>query len=671
MTSRSITAWTLAAAATLWLGWPHAAAHASGCEVSGVVTDADGVVVAGVEVALREGQSVRRTSTDRRGRYRFVNASGNALQVSVVFADGAHDPPWFRMFHERRGIVVASDTFAADSNCERDFDFAAIDERFPDGEFPRQWWADAASLHRGVTEALSLSARLGVDLGREPLEVQAFYSAASPDATFWVGTPSYAPDSDRSPFIGLGVNASTRSDGGWPGNREFHEIGHHVLARAFGGVHPRARADVNHGGYWNNATSTDAWGEGFASFYATMVAKHVREQARWSWLPIDGAVIDLEADYKVWDLGGLEEFAVAGLLLDLEDGPDDYAVAAPPGLSLRDVEIVGQPDGRLVAGHARAEQGTSIGAVIVLELLDDAGTAVGTVRTVVVADPTAGSTDGRFAAVLPRGSTATTARLSATIEGTDDDPVDRSLEEVWRAIADFTSRKPEGHGRLSDVDDLYAAMKKNFGGRDADGDGTEDIQQLFIAHGLFADLNGDRAHSQGETVGQTGHPSTEIAVDGQPMTRPALQPRYRAQLPAGLHAKLELTQPDASVVVLTRGGGRLGVAYAPAPDPDGRIVLVPPPAPTGETISGDVTVVALASGKQPVVVATLSAAELHGEVERTTQPFLSLSADLDAVATEKTSGQTDVRLAWGVFVGGAVTLLAGIALIGLGLFRNR
>jgi len=640
-------------------------ARASGCDVSGVVTDADGEKIAGIEIVLREGEQIRRTATDREGRYRFVGAGGGPLVVSLVVADGAHDPPRFRLFHERRGIVISSDEFSAGGSCERDFAFTSIDERYPEGDFPKKWWADAVTLYRGFSEALSLVGRLGIDLGRTPLEVQAFYPAASPDSTFWVGTPSYAPDSNRKPFIGLGVNASTRADGGWPGNREDHEIAHHVLARAFGGVIPRARADTGHGGYWLNPTSSDAWVEGFASFYAVMVAKHVRNTPRPSWLAVGGGVLDVELDYRPWDLGGLEAVAVAGLLLDLEDGPSDYP--RNPGLPAATVGEVTRHQSKdlvLLSASVEGEDGEALpdGTAIDLDLLDEAGEVVASSRTAIAL--------GKAVVVVPEGVAATSLRV-AEGEGKDDDPVDLELTEVWRAIADFTSSKPESNRRLFDVDDLHAAMKRNFGGRDADGDGTDDIEQLFIAHGLFADQNGNRQHDAGEAVGPTSHPASTVVVDGKTVERPKLDPRPRLPLPASARATVTASDPRAATVVITRGGGGT-VAYIPRPDAQGRLALIPPPVPTAaDAPVASLTVLALAADKQPAIVEQLDAATMLAAIEEHSESHLQLTVDLDALDSTDSARSDDLRLAWGVFVGGSVTFVFGLGLLVVGLVRRR
>ncbi|MBL4687614.1 MAG: carboxypeptidase regulatory-like domain-containing protein [Nannocystaceae bacterium] len=664
---------TAALCVGLWVGAPMASADASGCEVKGVVHDADGHSVVGIEVTLSQDGSVRRTTTDGAGRYRFVATNAGPMQVALVLVDGAHEPPWFQLDYENRTIEIQTDSFSGEGTCERNFDFAAPDDRYPEGKFPRHWWADAITLYRGFAGALSLSEDLGIDLGATPLQIHTFYASASADTTFWVGTPSYAPDSARPPFVGLGVNASTRADLGWPSNREDHEIGHHVLAQAFGGVHPRARNDTNHGGYWVNPTSADAWTEGFASFYAVMVAKHVRKEARPHWLTIQGAVVDLELDYRPWDLGGLEEIAVAALLLDLEDGPEDYATdASTLGLSILETNVSVHDGTSLVHGLVAADSGAAHERIVDLELVDDADAVVGRTRGIVVFDPGAADPSrGRFTALLPEGIVAQTVRL-VSHPAVDDDPVHIELKALWQVITEFESSKDEGHGHLLDVDDLHTALLGAFGGHDVDNDGVDDIDQVFIAHGLFADNNANGVHDQGEAVGQTGHPGSELTVDGQASPRPALTPRFRATLPAALRTSITLeSAPNATVVVVATAQGYAPVVYAPKLDPGGHFVLVPPPVPTNNKTSASVAVLALAPGKQPAVVAQFEAGALLAELQTHSAGYLSLTANLKEVAQVGDAAATDLRVVWGMFVGGTATFVLGLLMLAAGVIRRR
>jgi hypothetical protein len=79
---------------------------------------------------------------------------------------------------------------------------------------------------------------------------------------------------------------------------------------------------TNHAGY-SNESSNDSWVEGFASWFATELRlADGRPSAYYKWGgATTGAKHALEPNLKPWGAEGKdEEWAVAGLLLDLTDG---------------------------------------------------------------------------------------------------------------------------------------------------------------------------------------------------------------------------------------------------------------------------------------------------------------------------------------------------------------
>lgn len=648
-------------------------AEASGCDIEGTVTDADGAPVVGVEVALKEGGLVRRVATDAAGRYRFVAArraregfdpAADTVTVAVVLRDAAHEPGHFQLFHDRRGIAFSSDPIRDDSDCRRDFGFADIDDRYPDTSLARERWADAVTLYEAFAAALGLAARKGVGMG-PTLEIQAFYGAASPRTTFWVGTPSYAAERPRVPFIGLGVEASRRSDRGRPHNREWHEAGHQVLARLMDGVQPHARGDSQHGGYWNNPTSADSLSEGFAAFWAVMVAKHAANHPQPHWYVVDGAVLDLELDYRAWDLGGLEEVAVAGLLLDLEDGPEDYAGAA---WTLLDHEVTQQGEGWVVSGRVRADH--RAGTAVDLELLDGAGAVLATLSAVTRADPE--QPDAlRFAAAVPEGIEPSELRVAPAAPH-DDDPIDADLTALLRMVSKYRSTKAQSNGHLFDVDDLYRAAHAELG---------PEVAEVFVAHGFFEDLDGNGVRDPKERVGPTSHPASTLEVDGTSVTRPKLQPRHRMPLPNALRAAVKVA-PGTEILVharvpATQGRPAADVSWWTTLDADGRLAIVPPAAPISSEGDAGGTVAVLiqsAPSKTPLLVTRLAAATLHRDAETRTEAFRSIEVDLDALAaaaTKKAEDSTlDRRFAWVALWSGLGCVVLGLVLLLVGAFRR-
>jgi parallel beta-helix repeat protein len=82
------------------------------------------------------------------------------------------------------------------------------------------------------------------------------------------------------------------------------------------------------------------------------------------------------------------------------------------------------------------------------------------------------------------------------VSSADDDYINLSIEEIWRVI---------GSVHLVDMRDVYERfVSQNIGSSDSDGDGISDLDELFIAHGFFADANENRRYDVGEEVGWGG-----------------------------------------------------------------------------------------------------------------------------------------------------------------------
>lgn len=138
------------------------------------------------------------------------------------------------------------------------------------------------------------------------------------------GVPAsgYDPDSRTIRFT---PNDSRCDDPDRPVNREWHETFHDLMEVGMpGGIPALAAGDVNHGG-WHNATTRDSWAEGWATGWAMMVADSEGYEKPWAY-PVNGYRTDLEFNIEPRDptptlLATQEEFAIAGLLWDLYDGP--------------------------------------------------------------------------------------------------------------------------------------------------------------------------------------------------------------------------------------------------------------------------------------------------------------------------------------------------------------
>jgi hypothetical protein len=82
------------------------------------------------------------------------------------------------------------------------------------------------------------------------------------------------------------------------------------------------------------------------------------------------------------------------------------------------------------------------------------------------------------------------------VNSADNDFISLSIEQLWSIIGSIP---------LNDMRDVYERfVSQNIGSTDSDNDGISDLDELFIAHGFFADANGNRRYDAGEEVGWGG-----------------------------------------------------------------------------------------------------------------------------------------------------------------------
>lgn len=629
---------------------------AAPCEVTGTVVDAEGHPVAGLDVRVEPGAKRRHTTTDADGRFRFARVTGPAQVVVALREGGEH--PRFAIVEGPDPVELRAPVDPAQS-CEVALGPAS----------DRAQVADLLELYQGLRRGFALFEVLGLRDGPR-LRVEVNDPIASPEAAYWVGTSSFNPKDVQPPRIVLGTAATLRTDPGAPDDREYHELGHHALATAFGAL-PRTRDTVEGGGYHRNPSSAAAWTEGFAIFFSALVAREIEHRADAGRYRVEGAWLDLELDYRPWDLGGSEGVAVASLLWDLVDGdrdeqpaplevsePQIYADAGVPYLLVAQVH---NPTSAAIAqARVRVQAPGFEGTAIVLptELGPGAHGSLALPLPAAVATADDAVAGLRFHAIT-------------TAAAKDDDLVRVELSALWTAIVELRGERPDANGRLLDVLDLYSALRGRLG-QDRDGDGLDDIDALFIAHGLYADLNGNREHDPTEALGLTSHPGRTLDVDGQAQTWPDLVPRYRLALPAALRMQVKVEPAPAAVAVLVSGSTWGG--YAITPDAEGWIRVVPPPAVAGASVS----VLATAADHRPTVVWHRDAGPLLAELEQHGEPYVHIDAQLPTMAEAAAAAeaaQTDIASSPGwpriAFLGGCIAALIGLVLMAIGWPRLR
>ncbi len=319
--------------------------------LQGTVTDGHGNPVRYATVRLTFGVHEQATATDANGRYQFTglpsgavagfNPAEDAYRVTVQlqYAPEGGAPLYRVLYGSENGPLVApvSKAFSLEGTkgaFKYDVDFGnqsqfqlnlleKVDKQLP-GRL-----ADLATIYVHTSEAIDLADQLGQEISR-PFNVIAFGKGQS--GACWYGRNSNGTQdwnkclnlSNKQYSVAFGEQGSTYKDTNRPANREWHEFAHHFLADAFGGFMPSHAGRQNHQGYYVNTRSTDAWTEGFAEFFAMMVGRQIIGDPKFMEYKYDGTAANLEADYEAW---ADEEFATAGLLLDLVDDGDDYASA--------------------------------------------------------------------------------------------------------------------------------------------------------------------------------------------------------------------------------------------------------------------------------------------------------------------------------------------------------
>lgn len=249
------------------------------CVVKGAVTDAFGDQVAGDHVVLVAGRHQEDVATDAGGFYETTDLAAPPVDVfdpavdeafvGLVLENRARAPGGYRILFGRGVVaVMLSDLFVPGpgEDCVRDFDLRSIPSSYRAlvGNAPKALWADWVEIYELVGRARLLAETLEpfLDYGLL-LEVAAGCECYG--EVFYQGGLSDGRQVLDRLFIAIDMSASLLSDPGRPDDREYHEMGRDFLADAFGNAMPDDGRDVDHGGYYHNFSSTDAWTEGSPS----------------------------------------------------------------------------------------------------------------------------------------------------------------------------------------------------------------------------------------------------------------------------------------------------------------------------------------------------------------------------------------------------------------------
>ncbi len=672
------------------------AAELPRCVVQGAVRDAAGTPVTGIRLSLLYGKLESSAATDGQGVYRFPEIGGGGEvessfdprkdRVKVVLSaeEYAHKPSRFVLNYRQKLAQVESDSFllGIGENCERNFDFAALRpggsqtttlgggsrayEFINPTESPaRNIWPELLRMYRNFQNAWALADKLSYDDLDYGLPLQIFAWCDDPEKlckpmagradpnyyAFFRGSTAIIPNEVPRPWIGISTGKSATGAKDAPRGREYHEFGHFFLADIMHNAWPKDIFGVAHGGMYVNDSSSDAWVEGFASFYAMLVARDIAGETfpERQTVGKQGVVLDLEQNFKSWEEDGfLEEYALTGLLWDFVDGNSDYRRPSKArNLETRNVFDFELMPGQLVfTGEVvNRDSTTSERTQITMKYIDNPG------ETGYVSGPTSPEDIppggvARFYLPLPKGTLVRDWEFS-TEEGalTDDDPLQVDPAEVMASIEGFKSDKALGEGRLFDVQDLYLALKRDFAGRARTAEGTDAVDAIFVSHGFFADLNGNERYDSAITPESSClSPNAKTAMAArkekfaeeigmsshcQKGAHPEIVPRYSpAELPMESVATVDTGGVAARALVhvaFPRESGRRSYGYFVDPEGAGTVDLAVPPGDSGATI----TLLMLADGYLPAMATELKAVDFWAQAARNPgKSFLSFKVTM-------------------------------------------
>lgn len=419
-------------------------------EIVGEVTvPLENLPLIGAEVVLtRNGNVLRRTITVAPdGHYSFRGVPEmDDLQVRVRLNYLASGTTMFRVLYSARqpaewagAATTVFSSVGAFGPIIKNVPFADVPETVAFGSIPKALLPDLGIIYYHSWEAFQLPPKVSIrpDL-QLPLDIWTF---APRDSVEWIGpsTLSSPPYPDSEIVIGNASRQSEHRLADRPDNREWHEIGHHMMADVMGNRLPESPGDEIHGGWTynshSNPSTTDSWVEGFAPFYSLSVGAQVANRPEPQLYHANGAVFNLESNYASLRDWNNEELSVAGLLWDLIDPVD----------------------------------------------ADDA---------TIMTDATGREVD------------------YADCVQMDPSTLWNILSKDWtgRVEGPFEARKAN-FPYIFDVKMLYDAMvDAGLGWQKSRDRGYTDLQELFIAHGFFADLDPmNDAWDAGETIGLSGY----------------------------------------------------------------------------------------------------------------------------------------------------------------------
>jgi hypothetical protein len=257
------------------------------------------------------------------------------------------------------------------------------------------------------------------------------------------------------------------------------------------------------------------------------------------------------------------------------------------------------------------------------------------------------------------------AQATATLGGiakSDDDDVSIGLIRLITMITEYD--RADGKQGVSNVAELYDVLTSNDQSLTSTAANLEEIpttliDDIFIDHGFFADLDGDRKYDpevDGE-IGASSHPVSEFG--GTSFAE--FIPRNDPDPYEGSFVKINTGDADVNAIIqisMPADGGAASYAYVAPKGGSGNVELAVPPA----NQDAEVTIITAGKDYRPVIAFRVEADNFHEKVENGTISELQVApVELKAGASLQQPNPNGTAIQFGVMIGGIAAVLIVVA----------
>ena len=282
------------------------------------LTASDPIPMKHMKLKFINGKDIIETTTDSNGNFEIEIDSlefGKEYELDIWFTYKENNTEYFLIHLSKDNPIFYPYKFKIDSD-----DDLTQYIKLEDFLKPEDGTIAFVYLYNHFSEALEfyknyLNENLDFQL---PVEIYSFYEGINSPFNEY-----YKWENGKS-YIYLDVDASSHRSVNKPYDfyHEFSHFAHHAICKKMpeGRNIPKDIQMINHDGFINPSTA-DSYSEAFAIFMSMIIAQYYSKSP----VAYDCTLYNVENDFTVWQFQGkAEEFALAGVLWDLYDGPEEH-----------------------------------------------------------------------------------------------------------------------------------------------------------------------------------------------------------------------------------------------------------------------------------------------------------------------------------------------------------